>query len=461
MKTQKNIFSTDKLSTFGFYISILLFIIAFNFQHNPPGGWYQQFLPDLGGRQISDVFFLDSLTGWAVTSFTQQNDTVYLLKTSNGGDNWFINYTGAGQFVGMRRIYFLNDQTGYACGNGFNNTSQNNFAKTTNSGVDWFSINPPDPFEVYHDFSVLNEDTIWLISSNSPTGGVFRTTNGGASWILQSSPGIYPDKIYMFNERIGFTGFNEGTPTTQKTTNGGFNWFTVINEGFTDIYFIDSLTGWRAAGPGRFIKKTTDGGINWIMQNPPSGGNIYVTPVFKISNVNEDTIWGVGGMARFGNNYRGIIYNTTNGGANWGYQLPDTSISVDQYYFVEFTDRLHGWSYSTSTGIHTTKGGDTTIYTSIKQLSSEIPTDFRLNQNYPNPFNPTTTIVFEVKNSKVIKLIINDITGREISVLVNEKLNAGSYRYLFNAGSLSSGIYFYSLIIDGKKVDTKKMILVR
>ncbi|MBK9335025.1 MAG: hypothetical protein IPM96_22135 [Ignavibacteria bacterium] len=49
----------------------------------------------------------------------------------------------------------------------------------------------------------------------------------------------------MYNSRIGFIGFNAGNPTIKKTTDGGFNWFTVSNEGFTDIEFIDSLTGWK------------------------------------------------------------------------------------------------------------------------------------------------------------------------------------------------------------------------
>ena len=80
----------NKISSIVFYFAILIFIISFNFAHNPPSGWYQQFLPNIGGRQISDVFFLDSLTGWGVTPFTQLNDTVYVLKTINGGDNWFI-----------------------------------------------------------------------------------------------------------------------------------------------------------------------------------------------------------------------------------------------------------------------------------------------------------------------------------------------------------------------------------
>ena len=64
----------NKLSSGLFYFSIILFIIGFNFSDNPPGGWYQQFLPNLPNMQISDMYFLDSLTGWAVTGNGMPNE---------------------------------------------------------------------------------------------------------------------------------------------------------------------------------------------------------------------------------------------------------------------------------------------------------------------------------------------------------------------------------------------------
>jgi len=97
----------------------------------------------------------------------------------------------------------------------------------------------------------------------------------------------------------------------------------------------------------------------------------------------------------------------------------------------------------------------------INQISSEVPSDYKLFQNYPNPFNPSTTISFNIKNSKTVKIKVYNIEGKEISMPVNKKLNPGEYQYLFDAGSLSSGVYFYSLFIDGERVDTKKMMLIR
>jgi hypothetical protein len=96
----------------------------------------------------------------------------------------------------------------------------------------------------------------------------------------------------------------------------------------------------------------------------------------------------------------------------------------------------------------------------IRQISSIVPGDYKLEQNYPNPFNPTTKINFSVPKSGFVNLKIYDITGKEIANLVNEKLESGVYSYEFNASNISSGIYFYSLKTDNF-VSTKKMVLVK
>ena len=69
---------------------------------------------------------------------------------------------------------------------------------------------------------VLNNDTIWLVDNDSFVGGVFLTTNGGLSWTQQFSGGTEnPNKIYMFNARIGFIKNMNNSSSLKKTTNGG------------------------------------------------------------------------------------------------------------------------------------------------------------------------------------------------------------------------------------------------
>jgi len=74
-----------------------------------------------------------------------------------------------------------------------------------------------------------------------------------------------------------------------------------------------------------------------------------------------------------------------------------------------------------------------------------LPQRFALLQNYPNPFNPTTTITYELPKSSMVRLSVYDILGREVSVLVNEQKNAGVHEVRFDAGEMSSGMYFYRL----------------
>ncbi|MBL8017597.1 MAG: hypothetical protein JNK43_10020, partial [Ignavibacteria bacterium] len=103
--------------TFTLLITIIL-LRGFTLPLNPPNGnWQQQFLPDIGGRNITDVFFLDSITGWAVTNARNQtNDTIYVLQTINGGGSWsilFAKFQTGGGFPGYFKISFLNELTGY------------------------------------------------------------------------------------------------------------------------------------------------------------------------------------------------------------------------------------------------------------------------------------------------------------------------------------------------------------
>jgi hypothetical protein len=112
-------------------------------------------------------------------------------------------------------------------------------------------------------------------------------------------------------------------------------------------------------------------------------------------------------------------------------------------------------------GAFSTSRQFTTIRTtSIEQLGSGIPKEFALAQNYPNPFNPTTTISFSLPSKSFVLLKVFDIMGKEVATLVNEEMSAGSYSQLWNAVSMSSGIYFYRLQA-GSLTEIKKLILFK
>lgn len=94
------------------------------------------------------------------------------------------------------------------------------------------------------------------------------------------------------------------------------------------------------------------------------------------------------------------------------------------------------------------------------EVSNVIPKEYALLQNYPNPFNPETSIKFDIPNASEVRLSVFDITGREIALLVNEKLEPGSYSMKWNGAQFASGIYFYR-VQAGNFVQTKKMVLIK
>jgi len=106
----------------------------------------------------------------------------------------------------------------------------------------------------------------------------------------------------------------------------------------------------------------------------------------------------------------------------------------------------------------------TGIITEVKSLFT-VPDNFDMSQNYPNPFNPTTKIKFSLPQNGFVTLKVYNILGEEVNTLINGNYNSGVYETEFNAGNLSSGMYFYRInyfSTDGKSFsDTKKLILVK
>lgn len=100
-----------------------------------------------------------------------------------------------------------------------------------------------------------------------------------------------------------------------------------------------------------------------------------------------------------------------------------------------------------------------TTTTSVEDVNI-LPNQISLGQNYPNPFNPTTSISYALPSTELVRLEVFDLLGRSVSVLVNERVEAGSHTVRFDASSLSSGIYVYRLSAGGQII-TRQMALIR
>jgi hypothetical protein len=100
--------------------------------------------------------------------------------------------------------------------------------------------------------------------------------------------------------------------------------------------------------------------------------------------------------------------------------------------------------------------------TATTVLSGEplVANGFELGQNYPNPFNPSTAISYHLAVNSRVSLRVFDLLGREVAVLVDEEQPAGTYRAMWDATRLPSGVYFYRLTA-GEYVQTRKMLLTK
>jgi hypothetical protein len=118
------------------------------------------------------------------------------------------------------------------------------------------------------------------------------------------------------------------------------------------------------------------------------------------------------------------------------------------------------WLYFALTQPPFPPAGITSVETKV-----ELPDKILLKQNHPNPygrlpFNPSTRIEYFIPKSLHVMLQVFDLSGREVSRLVDKMQPAGWHRVLFAGHELANGVYLYRLRAD-KFVETKKLILLK
>jgi photosystem II stability/assembly factor-like uncharacterized protein len=273
-----------------------------------------------------------------------------------------------------------------------------------------------------------------------------KTTDGGNHWQPQTSGSS--SWLYSVCFTDAMNGWAIGSNgTILRTLDGGESWVSQ-HSGSTNylssVYFYDTSTGWVVGSEG-IILKTVDGGTHWISK--VSGTTEWLKSVYSRD---EMTGWAVG--------TNGILIMTTDGGESWSGRRSFTTKTLNTVFFVDDTT---GWIAGESGTILKLVMGEQDI-TPINEeyISSNIPHEFLLYQNYPNPFNPSTTIEFTLPKSEFVKLKVYNILGKEVAIIVSNKLNQGNYNYQFDGSNLASGIYYYQ-IVTGEYRKVKKMILLR
>jgi photosystem II stability/assembly factor-like uncharacterized protein len=386
---------------------------------------------------IFSVFFINANTGF-ISSNSNNLSTIIggeIFRTTNGGLNWSRVLLDSN--FRCHGFFFTDNNTGFAVGGSYSMIAY--IYKTTDNGINWQNITP----------SNIHSSLFNIVFTNSNTGylggifGVYKTTNTGNNWEQIFSGFNFLNHSWS---KVVFTDANNGyfladSGRVYKTMDAGSNWVLTRSGGalYFDIKFLNVNTGFIAGQSGT-ISKTTDGGSSWI-EIPINPSNF----IYSIYFANLNT--GYAGGFRY-------VNKTTDGGINWTPVFDSVSRSI---YSLYFTDANTGYLASDTGKVYkTSTGGEL----GIQPVDPSVPVTFNLFQNYPNPFNPSTKIKFDIPKISKVKLSVYDALGREIETLVNESLQPGTYEVNWNAGRLSSGIYFYKLFTNDFSM-VKKMSLIK
>ena len=301
--------------------------------------------------------------------------------------------------------------------------------------------------------SINSSGDIFVASS----AGINRSTDAGGTWILVWT-GNVQDVFIAPNGYVYILSLIPGG--LYRSADNGDNW-TQLTNGISGTFVLvlaiaQDNTLYAVDGNGIF--RSDDLGDSWVLADNgiPKGSNgSYIFTVYAMETNSAGHIF-------VGTKYLDTqdaahydIFRSLNKGNNWSnlsngiigdYSIVnDISIGTDNFAYIAATNGVYRSEFAT--GI-------------IKEEKIPTPHSFILEQNYPNPFNPSTKIKFSVPQTSYISIKIYDVLGNEITTLVNEELQTGSYQVKFDGSNLSSGVYFYTLKAK-KFLNTKKLVLMK
>ncbi|MBM4157234.1 MAG: T9SS type A sorting domain-containing protein [Ignavibacteria bacterium] len=352
---------------------------------------------------------------------------------------------------------------------------------TTDGGNTWGPQTLPQSDFIFRGVEMADNNNIWAVGEG---GRVFRTTDAGDNWTIVSIGATEELREVKFKNQL--TGFIGGSGKIYRTTNGGNNWTAVTFSGGSQVNEMEILPNGNivAAVDGAYTQRSTDDGLTWISASLPNTnydeniffyddnigwtcgliGNIAKTTnggvswaavtsgIFSSSLDGGIYFWDLNNGAAFG--LTGLVLRTTDGGTTWYKTYPFTSQPFRNAFFV------NGSRAYFSTDL----GGVIKYSQTLTNITKEpgIAADFKLYQNYPNPFNNSTVISFDLTSGDYVSVSVYDIMGREVAVLHDGYLNAGSHKINFNSSALSSGVYFYKVKTGSSRLfGIKSMVLLK
>jgi hypothetical protein len=358
-----------------------------------------------------------------------------------------------------------------------------------NDGLNGYT--PSDTVKSNYFYQVLNETLKIRDVQYSPYGsgysgynGYYVTLTGVVTADTSDIPGFgtTPLRIYMQDGTgpwtgilIGTRGIN-GTELIKFKRGDSVTLTGVILENYS-VTSIDSITSFNVNSDSNALPEavTVSTGTIDKIGSGVVGAEQWESVLIDYKNVTVTDDNADGDSGPVTNNYGEIYVNDGSGDTRvelqdgnhhyenmWDANLANDPLNIDVVQNSTFSEIRGILYYSFSYyKLVPRKDDDFVGYvTDVKQDNSETPVSYNLSQNYPNPFNPSTVISYSIPNESNVSLKIYNLLGQEVKTLVDESKAPGTYKVNFNAGDLSSGIYFYSLHA-GNFYQVKKMILIK
>src|SRR6218665_346788 len=159
-------------------LMVLLFVFGFVKSFAQASTWQN---PSPQGNKLNDIFFIDANNGWAV------GDGGIILKTTNGGTNWTVNYHTT--CIGLNKVFFVNNLLGWAVGN------YGTIIKTTDGGQTWIAQNSGIQINLFGIQFTSNTNGL----AAGDLGYILRTTDGGTTWELAATIDFNPALYDLFS----------------------------------------------------------------------------------------------------------------------------------------------------------------------------------------------------------------------------------------------------------------------
>jgi len=209
--------------------------------YNSVAGKYTFTVSKKVSATLSDIYFVNSSTGWAVGYGGK------IFKTVNAGFTW--NEQTSNTENNLKAIYFTDTSYGWAVGD------YGTIVQTSNGGTTWDLQTSPH-ISWQYDVQFFDRNNGWIAANEK----LLHTTDGGANWEYVSSS-ISTNLYLHFTDPLnGWVCGNWGY--VSHTNDGGQTWYTQnsnTNISFMEIFFYDSYTGWAVGEAGKIIKTTTGG----------------------------------------------------------------------------------------------------------------------------------------------------------------------------------------------------------